>query len=476
MKNQVLFTLLAMLVSVSAFSHDIEVANADGVTIYYNYINDGTELAVTFRGSNSSSYSNEYQGNVVIPEEVTYMNRARKVTSIGERAFFRCENLTSITIPNNVTSIGEYAFYFCQGLTSFTIPNNVTSIGEYAFWDCTNLASIIIPSKVSKIAKNSFGLGLTSIIVDNSNASFCSDDGVLFNKSKKALILYPKSKIGSYTIPNDVKYIREEAFSSCSRLTSITIPNSVLTIGKSAFKSCRSLTSVIIPNSVTSIGESAFSDCSSLTSVTISNSVTNIEARSFYSCSNLTSVTIPNSVTSIGDGAFNGDISKVISLIENPFVINTNTFSDNTFYNGTLYVPKGTKRQYKKTEGWNKFIYIEEGTGDIEDIEDPEPPVTPKCSTPTISNKNGKLVFDCETEGVTFIYSIQLPNSMSNEGNNVSVPSAFIVSVYAKKDKYLNSDIVTKEIKIGGATTDVNGDGIVDTQDVLEIYKYIQEH
>ena len=110
MKKQVLFTILAMLVSVSAFSHDIEVANADGVTIYYNYITDGTELEVTYLGSKYNEYSNEYQGNVVIPEEVTYMNRTRKVTSIGWGAFFNCSDLTSVTIGNSVTSIESQAF------------------------------------------------------------------------------------------------------------------------------------------------------------------------------------------------------------------------------------------------------------------------------------------------------------------------------------------------------------------------------
>ncbi len=66
-----LVVLLISLFSVKASAHDIEVRNADGVTIYYNYINNNTELEVSYRGSQSYQY-NEYYGNVVIPESVTY--------------------------------------------------------------------------------------------------------------------------------------------------------------------------------------------------------------------------------------------------------------------------------------------------------------------------------------------------------------------------------------------------------------------
>ena len=201
MKKQLL--LLAMiLLPLVASAHDIEVQNADGKTIYYNYINDGTELQVTYGGSKYNSYLNEYQGNVVIPEEVTYMNRTRKVTSIGSYAFYDCSGLTSVTIPNSVTSIGDFAFYYCSGLTSVTISNSVTSIGNSAFSSCSGLTSVTIPNSVTSIGNHAFRycFGLTSV-----------------------------------TIPNSVTSIGDEAFYDCSGLTSVTIGSGVTSIGNNAF-------------------------------------------------------------------------------------------------------------------------------------------------------------------------------------------------------------------------------------------------
>ena len=112
-----LVALIMCFVTGEAYAYDIEVENADGVMIYYNYINEGRELAVT---TYSSTYYNSYSGSVVIPEEVTFMNRTRKVTSIGGGAFRECRSLTSVTIPNSVTSIGYRAFdgYYLESVIS----------------------------------------------------------------------------------------------------------------------------------------------------------------------------------------------------------------------------------------------------------------------------------------------------------------------------------------------------------------------
>lgn len=133
-----LLVLLLSMVSTKAFAYDIAVENADGVTIYYNYTNNDTELEVTYK----NKIDHPYWGDLVIPETVTILNRTRKVTSISDDAFKDCGALTSVTIPNSVTSIGSEAFHGCYGLTSVTIGSGVTSIGGRAF-NCDNLATVI---------------------------------------------------------------------------------------------------------------------------------------------------------------------------------------------------------------------------------------------------------------------------------------------------------------------------------------------
>lgn len=82
----ILLIVLMSMVGANIYAHDIEVPNADGVTIYYVWTNNGTELSVSYRGNHPDNYS-EYTGSVVIPESVTYNGKTYSVTSIGKRAF-----------------------------------------------------------------------------------------------------------------------------------------------------------------------------------------------------------------------------------------------------------------------------------------------------------------------------------------------------------------------------------------------------
>jgi hypothetical protein len=169
----------------------------------------------------------------------------------GDSAFFNCQSLTAITIPDSVTSIGDSVFAGCSKLISVNIPDSVTIIGDLAFFNCIKLISITMPD--------------TLIVIGNAAFYNCYALG------------------GEINIPGNVRTIGAAAFSGCSGLTDITIQNSVIDIRYSAFNNCSSLASVTIPNSVTGIGWSAFSFCSGLASVTFEGTIssTNLSASAF---------------------------------------------------------------------------------------------------------------------------------------------------------------------------------------------------
>ena len=131
--------ILSVFVSVSASAYHVEV---DG--IYYNIVSKLKTAEVTFGDK-------KYTGVVTLPETIIVDKVAYNVTSVGEKAFWYCTSLTSVTIPNSVTSIGRYAFWNCSSLTSVTIPNSVTSIGYGVFAGCTSLTSVTIPNSVTSI-------------------------------------------------------------------------------------------------------------------------------------------------------------------------------------------------------------------------------------------------------------------------------------------------------------------------------------
>lgn len=293
---------IAMMIAVClpSLAHDFEI---DG--IYYNILSETDKtVEVTYKGSHSASYVDDYSGYVTIPSSILYNTYSYTVTHIGDEAFAYSRQLTSVSIPKSISTIGIKAFSSCEHLTSIYIPNSIVSIGSSAFSSCPCLTEITIPNSVTSIGESAFSgcSGLTSIIVENGNNKYDSRDNcnAIIETISNTLISGCKSTI----IPNSVTTIGKGAFSGCRGLTEITIPNSVTAIGEYAFSSCEGLTSVSIPNSVTTLEYRVFFYCSSLTTITLGNSITKIGEDAFNNCTCLKSVIIPNSTTDIGKNAF----------------------------------------------------------------------------------------------------------------------------------------------------------------------------
>lgn len=168
------------------------------------------------------------------------------VTTIDSNAFMFCSSLENVTIPGSVEKIPDSAFLCCYSLENVEIQNGVKRMGSKVFQGCKTLKNVEIPSSVDEIDANPFDycINLIEVHVDERNSSYCSEDGVLFNKEKTHLICYPIGKPDArYVVPDGVIEIGEDTF-YYSSLTDIQIPNSVTTIENGAFDDCDKLSDV----------------------------------------------------------------------------------------------------------------------------------------------------------------------------------------------------------------------------------------
>lgn len=274
-----LWVLIASLwVSLSASAYDFEV---DG--IYYNVISqEDMTCSVTYKKLVWSEVSDFYTGTIRIPATVTYNNKNFQVTKIDLFAFNFCNELQELILPETIVSIDD-RFEYCNSLVSITVHND--------------------------------------------NPYYCSIDGILYNKAKTNLLIFPRARSGSFTIPESITTICSGAFEGCSSLTSVTIPNNVIDIDLYAFNGCRSLTSVTLPNSIKHIGDYAFSDCSNLEQINLPDSLYELNSGVFSECTKLSSISIPSYTYRIGENAFkNCKALKEIIIPENIKYLEGNVF------------------------------------------------------------------------------------------------------------------------------------------------------
>ena len=323
-------------------------------------------------------------GHVTIPEKA----KGFDVIAIGERAFWTCQEITSVDIPNSVTKIGTSAFEYCPKLAKADLPANLKSIGAYAFYGCA-FTSVVIPSSVREIGEdynwNPFTAcpNIQSITVEAGNEVFDSRENcnAIIEKASNTIF----TGCGNTVIPRSAKAIADYAYYGCKGLTALMIPSNIESIASQSFAVCSNLAAIqveldnpvydsriscnaivekatnklvlgckntFVPTSVTTIGEYsfngsgivainipdnvkeiegyAFMSCEALSSVRLPSELTELSTAVFYGCTSLKTLDIPETVTAIGSSAFQSSGLESIVIPSNVTIVNFQCFLENS--------------------------------------------------------------------------------------------------------------------------------------------------
>lgn len=288
------FVQIALLLFISPIYAEKIESNG----IYYNVTSSNT-VEVTNRGNAEDDWMyyapNElYSGLVVIPNTIVYNNNTYNVTAIGDNAFAGSQYLSVLYLPSSINFIGDGAFTLCNGLQS--------------------------------------------ISVEDGNASFFSEEGILYAKNPIEIYYVPRGIQGDIVLNESITKIPSSAFQYCSKITTIQLPDNIVSIGDGAFNSCSGLKEIFfntriesigvqafskcssmeiitIPESVKSIGASAFVDCSNLQFVILKEGLQTIDKYAFYNCGNISAISLPSTLKSIGEKAFDECLS--LATIQN---------------------------------------------------------------------------------------------------------------------------------------------------------------
>ena len=390
-----LLTSILFQVGLETFAWDFRIQNDEGIMLYYNYINDGKELELTYDTyyGESEYYSNKLE-TIKIPSEVVYMNRTRKVTRIGKNAFWHVTCLNKVILPETIKAIDDYAFYECDQLKELILPNSLETIGNKVFSHC-HINSLFIGENMKSLGDHASGASLivdtiyvkdmkSFLNIDYKNINFFNTYGeaLLYDSSGSLIsnLIIPEgvTKIGrslrgcksikTVTIPETITEIDDYAFYGCINLTEVNMHDNIKTIGEEAFCGCN-ISEIKFPKNLTSIKSGAFGGCK-FKSIDLPNSL--VCAYGFRSCESLAEITLPEKIEKF-NFEFCDNLLTVVSKIINPKETPcgytwtsgynsgfSNAFSRNTLMNATLYVPIGTKEKYMEAEGWKDFVFIEE--------------------------------------------------------------------------------------------------------------------
>lgn len=405
----------------------------------------------------TACFAGSHIANITLPASATV---------IGESAFFGCDNLEHIVLPEQIDSIAAYAFS-ASGIKDITLPASVTHVGEGAFSHCTALSAVTISDNSRKanitIGKEAF-IGCTALASANLGKSVseiqqrafsgCSNEALTITVGENCALAtigegaFMGSGISTFNFANcpKLKVIPKYAFAT-SHLREVAIPESITHISEGAFYYGTHITSIDLGNCASSISALQFAGCNGATTTGINHDTNEISNYAFYGWNQTNKLVLPEAMASIGDYAFANmtSLEKITSINSEAPALGEAVFSGITPSN-VLLTTKADAAGYRTGEQWKDFKHTLNGDADnnseinINDI------------TTIVSHINGKT-----------------PNNFLYEAADANVDDAVndsdvstVVSTIATANKSAATQTSTSHLQCGdivvvrGEHTDVN--------------------
>lgn len=177
------------------------------------------------------------------------------VTEIGSNCFYWSGGLKKIILPETLMEIPEGFASMCKNLAECEIPQSTVIIGDNAFFRCNSLTHVFIPASVKEIGKDAFTalVSIENFEVDPENESYCTWEGILFNKDMTLLVAWPFTR-RHVAVPEGVQKIYGEALNWGFELVSLDLPSSIETLENTSFNYDTQLKDIIIRTNIPPVG------------------------------------------------------------------------------------------------------------------------------------------------------------------------------------------------------------------------------
>lgn len=196
---------------IGSASADAAMSGACGESLTWRFDSGSGTLTISSTGAMYDYYGDRPWEDYVY--QIRELVLEAGITYIGEAAFFGCTNIQSIELPSTVTGLGPAAFGNCYDLSEAILNEGLENLPDYVFQN-TELPQITIPASVKTMSSLAFfRCSLEDISVNSANPSYSSQNGVLFSKDMKTLLIYPENRQADhYQIPSGVTTVAEYAF------------------------------------------------------------------------------------------------------------------------------------------------------------------------------------------------------------------------------------------------------------------------